>query len=302
MALNISRGKIPRAQKTVIYGPEGIGKTTLAAAHPDPLFIDTEGGSSHLDVKRVDKPRDWQELLDTIVEVANTPGVCKTLVIDTADWAEQLASEYVCRKYKQESIEGFGYGKGYTYLAEEFARFLSTCDLCIKMGINIVITAHAKMRKFEQPDEMGAYDRWETKLSKQAAPLLKEWCDHLLFCNYKTYVVVTDGGKGKGQGGKRVIYTSHHPAWDAKSRAGLPPEVEMSYEAIAQIYEAETPRQIVAKRLADAPFDEAAIMEVVHKQDYHEDANTLEELPDSFIESFVLKYWDNIVERIKEDK
>lgn len=118
--------------------------------------------------------------------------VCKTLVLDTADWAEALCVTHVCQKYKQNSIESFGYGKGYTYLAEEFGRLFSALDAVITSGKNVVITAHAKMRKFEQPDEQGAYDRWEMKLSKQVAPLLKEWCDMLLFLNYRTYVVTTE--------------------------------------------------------------------------------------------------------------
>ena len=106
--LNITKGRIDRAQKTVIYGPEGIGKTSLAAKHPDPVIIDTEGGTAHMDVRRIGKPESWEELLSIIKEVAATPGICKTLVIDTADWAEQLATTYVCNKYKQNSIESFG--------------------------------------------------------------------------------------------------------------------------------------------------------------------------------------------------
>jgi len=172
-----------------------------------------------------------------IKEVAATPGICKTLVIDTADWAEQLICSYLCAKYKQNSIESFGYGKGYTYLAEEFARLLSACDLVIAAGINVVITAHAKMRKFEQPDEMGAYDRWEMKLSKQVAPLLKEWCDMLLFCNYQTFVVTSENDTKKAQGGKRVIYTAHHPAWDAKSRIKLPEVIDLDYKNLAFIFD-----------------------------------------------------------------
>ena len=69
----------------------------------------------------------------------------------------------------------------------------------------MVVTAHAKMRKFELPDEMGAYDRWEMKLSKQVAPLLKEWCDILLFLNYQTFIVTTESKSQKAQGGKRVM-------------------------------------------------------------------------------------------------
>lgn len=60
-------------------------------------------------------------------EVAATPGICRTIVIDTADWTEQLVTTYVCNKYKQSSIESFGYGKSYTYLAEEFSKLLAAC-------------------------------------------------------------------------------------------------------------------------------------------------------------------------------
>ena len=181
-------------------------------------LIDTEGGTAHMDVRRIDRPQSWEELLSIISEVAADPNVCKTLVLDTADWAEALCVAYVCQKYKQNSIESFGYGKGYTILGEEFGRLFAALDAVIASGKNVVITAHAKMRKFEQPDEQGAYDRWEMKLSKQVAPLLKEWCDMLLFLNYKTYVVTTETNAKKAQGGKRVIYTSHHPCWDAKNR------------------------------------------------------------------------------------
>ncbi len=31
--------------KTVLYGPEGIGKSTFASHFPNPVFIDTEGGN-----------------------------------------------------------------------------------------------------------------------------------------------------------------------------------------------------------------------------------------------------------------
>ena len=164
--MNISSGRIHRPQKVVIYGPEGIGKTTFAAAFPDPLFIDTEGSTYHMDVRRVDKPGSWTELLTVVGEVAKSPSLCKTVVLDTADWAEQLCVAEVCAKYKKQGIEDFGYGKGYTYLQEEFGRLLNALEEVVNAGIGVVITAHAKMRKFEQPDEMGSYDRWEMKLTK----------------------------------------------------------------------------------------------------------------------------------------
>ena len=90
-----------------------------------------------------------------------------------------------------------------------------------EQGINIVLLAHSHLRKFEQPDEAGAYDRWELKLGKRTAALSKEWADLVLFANYRTLVTDIDGKK-KASGGERVVYTSHHPSWDAKNRHGLP--------------------------------------------------------------------------------
>ena len=233
--MNIIRGKIPSAQKVVIYGPEGIGKTSFAACFPDPLFIDTEGGTKHIDVARLPAPTSWTMLLEQVQEVKKeNTSVCKTLVLDTADWAEQLCIKHICDKYKKSGIEDFGYGKGYIYLKEEFGRLLNLLEDVIERGVNVAVTAHAKMRKFEQPDEMGAYDRWEMKLDKNVAPLIKEWADMVLFANYKVYTVKDEQTqRSKAQGGKRVLYASHHPCWDAKNRHGLPDEMPLDYTSIA---------------------------------------------------------------------
>jgi hypothetical protein len=226
------------AQKVVIYGPEGIGKSTFASCFPNPVFIDTEGSTRNMDVARLPNPSSWSMLMDEVRHVKNNPKICSTLVIDTADWAEQLCSNELCAKSKKEGIEDFGYGKGYVYLGEEFGRLLNLLGELIAMGINVVFTAHAQMRKFEQPDEMGSYDRWEMKLGKKSAPLLKEWADMVLFANYKTYVVNIDGqgtakGKNKPQGGARTMFTTHHLCWDAKNRHDLPEEVDFNYASIA---------------------------------------------------------------------
>ncbi|MDE6590297.1 MAG: ATP-binding protein, partial [Oscillospiraceae bacterium] len=90
--MEIISGKQSKALKVVIYGPEGIGKSTLAAAFPDPVFIDTEGSTTFMDVRRFKKPASWTELLDQVRYVQRTPGTCGTLVLDTADWAEQLCN------------------------------------------------------------------------------------------------------------------------------------------------------------------------------------------------------------------
>lgn len=75
---------------------------------------------------------------------------------------------HMCSTSKQ-GIEDFGYGNGYVYEKEEIGRFLNMLQDLVDAGINVVLTAHAQMRKFEQPDEMGSYDRWELKLGKKQA-------------------------------------------------------------------------------------------------------------------------------------
>ena len=239
--MNITRGKQARAQRVVIYGTEGIGKSSLAAQFPNPLFIDTEGSTSNMDVARMDKPTSWTMLMNQIAFVKANPTVCETLVIDTIDWAESLAIESVCALHNKKGIEDFGWGNGYTYVKEEMGRFLNKLQELVDIGIHVVLTAHAQIRKFEQPDEMGAYDRYELKLGKktssQTAPIVKEWADMVLFCNYKTIVMTSETKKKKAQGGQRIMYTTHHPAWDAKNRHGLPDELPMEYAAIAHIFQ-----------------------------------------------------------------
>lgn len=235
MALEISRGIVLKAQKVIIYGPEGIGKSSFAAKFPEPLFIDTEGSTNLLDVARLPRPTSWQIMLQMIREVTQEK-CCKTLVVDTIDWAEQLCAAHVCAIYQKKSIEEFGYGKGYIYVKEEFGRFLNLLQDVIDVGINVVLTAHAQLRKFEQPNEAGSYDRYELKLGSktgsQTSPLVKEWADMVLFANYKT-LVVTIENKKKAQGGARVMYTSHHPSWDAKNRHSLKDELPFDYSQIA---------------------------------------------------------------------
>lgn len=246
--MNITKGKIQSAKKVVIYGAEGIGKSTFAAQFPEPIFIDTEGSTKELDVARFDKPTSWAMLLGQIdYVIANKP--CKTLVIDTIDWAETQCLESVCTAHNKKGIEDFGYGNGYVYEKEEFGKFLNKLNDVISAGVNVVLTAHAIIRKFEQPDEMGSYDRWELKLGKKTtnliSPLVKEWADMVLFANYKTLSVATDkdGKKHKAQGGKRVMYTAHHPCWDAKNRYGLAEELPFEYAQIAAIIESSAPVQ-----------------------------------------------------------
>lgn len=314
--LNITTGIEKTPIKTVIYGAEGVGKSSLAAQFPNPLFLDTEGGTSRLNVRRI-RIANWEDLIATVKEVIDTPEVCKTLVVDTADWAESFCIDFICNKYRQTSIESFGYGKGYTYIQEEFGEFLKLLTKVTEVGINVVIIAHGKPRKFELPDEQGAFDRYETKLTRQVAPLIKEWCDMLLFCNYKTFVVTTENNSKKAQGGKRVMYTTHNPCWDAKNRFNLPDELDLDFKSIAHLFSDVTPQEIkqpveekpkgidlvakVKKMVEDNGITEGQLESVVTAKGHYPEGTILEEYSADFINRWVIPNFKKIVEAIKKN-
>ena len=284
--LTISKGKINRAVKTVIYGTEGVGKSTLASQFPEPLFIDVEGGTSQMDVRRIEKPETWEDLIAIVREVAATPDICETLVLDTADFAESMCIAGILKKYNQKSIESFGYGKGYTYIGEEWQKLMDAFNACIAAGKNVTVIAHARQRKIEL-----------------VAPLLKEWADLLLFLNYKTYVVTTENNSKKAQGGKRVMFTTHNPVYDAKNRHGLPDELDLNFAGIARIFSEPKPAELPLDRLhelmAEAGITEYQVREVVAAKGHYPIETPLSDYSERIVNGFCIKYFDKIVDMIK---
>lgn len=336
----ITRGKQPTAQKIVLYGVEGIGKTTFAAQFPNPVFLDVEGGTKNFDVARLPAPTSWTMLLDEINSVSSAD--CATLVIDTIDWAEKLACAHVCDIKKWDSIETPSYGTGYRYAYEEMGKLLNTLTGVVNRGVHVLLLAHAAMRKFEQPDEMGSYDRWELKLQTSAkcntAAMVKEWADLVLFANYKTVAVAADdkGKKFKAQGGRRIMYTTHHPCWDAKNRFGLPEELSLDFAALSHIFfntvtapssvPATPPQESIPDTLRPVaetqttPVRESdamcalrdlmkqngvAVHEVqaaVAAKGYFPEQTPLENLPDDFIRGVLIGAWRQVHQWITDNK
>lgn len=240
MALDfeITCGRRETAVKAALYAIEGVGKTTFASRWPGAVFIDTEGGSKLYDVARLPEPRDWNMLVAEADSVSRNPSEVGTLVIDTMDAAEELCVAHVLDKHNKSSMEDWAYQAGWRYVYEEMRRLFAKLDACVAAGVNVLLVAHAQIVKFEQPDEMGAYDRYEMKLHKgkntNVAALVKEWADLLLFANFKTDVLKDDkGGRAIGSGGtRRVMYAQRRAAWDAKNRYGLPDKMPFDFSEI----------------------------------------------------------------------
>jgi hypothetical protein len=232
--MKITSGKQTRAQRVVIYGVESVGKSTFAAQFPNPLFLDVEGGTSHLDTDRasIDTASD----LEAAIRECQTASY-DTIIIDSIDWTERLLVEQLLAENKKKSVEDFGYGKGWVMTAEKMARLLGSLESLINVGKNVVLIAHSKVQRVEPPDLLAAYDRYELKMSKQCSPLVKEWADELWFFKFKTKTVESESGRSKGIGGKeRIILTTHSAAYDAKTRSGLAEELPMAWDSVAHLF------------------------------------------------------------------
>lgn len=230
--IEVITGKQKKKVRAVIYGPEGIGKSTMASQFPKPLFIDIEGGTHALDVARVQTPKSWAGLMQLLEEFAAGRGPVgfQTLVIDTADWSEKMLKEAICAEAGVAALGDVAYGTLYQKLGAKWGKFLDVLSL-ISEQMHVVLLAHSQLSHCEIPEESGSFDRYELKLNQSfkvnTASMTKEWASMVLFLNYEVIVVETDG-KTKAQGGRRVCFTTHHACWDAKNRYDLPEKIRLS--------------------------------------------------------------------------
>lgn len=249
MDFTVTNTRQAKGLKVVVYGPEGIGKTTFANKFPQPVYIDTEGSTNFIDGKKLPNPTSWTMLLEEVEYLKNTPGIARTLVIDTIDWAEALAKRHLMAKNNWEAIDSTSYGTRYVALADEVGKLLNKLSELIELNYNVVLLAHSETKKHELPDELGAFDRYVLKLERRDAALVKEWADNILFANYKT-TVITDSktNSKKATGGQRVMYTTHKPTWDAKNRFDFPDELPFDYEQVRVPFEQAMPQVAPAQQ------------------------------------------------------
>lgn len=230
----VTRGRLVQPLRVLLYGPEGVGKSTFASNAPAPVFIGPEDGTATLDIARFPEPRTWADLFDAIGTLGTDSHVYQTVVLDTLDWIEPLCWRHVCQKAGKPDVEAFGYGKGYLAALDEWRLLISALDALRRTkGMHVVLLAHAVIRTFKNP-EGDDYDRWGLKLNEKAGGLLKEWADAVLFANYET-LVAKDGNRGKGVGGgARFIHTERRAAFDAKNRHDLDDRLPLDWEAFYQ--------------------------------------------------------------------
>ncbi len=239
----IVTGKKNKPPRLLIYGTEGIGKSTLASQAPSPIFIPTEEGLDEIDCASFPLCENYASVTSAVESLIMEEHSYGTVVIDSADWLERLIHDRTCTDSGVKSIElaAGGYGKGYTAALNYWRELLAMLDACRNQrGMVVILIAHAQIEKFEDP-ESAAYDRYSPRLHKKtSSPLIVEWADAAL-CAMRKVRVSAENEKSKRMvaapigrsGGDRILRCVGGPTCVAKNRYDLPDELPLSWEALA---------------------------------------------------------------------
>ena len=218
--------------RVVLYGPGGIGKTTLAASLPGPVaFIDLDDSLPRLvnqldtgNILPVSGVDNWAHLRAALQ--ADGWDQVQSIVLDTVTRAEELCIAHTLETVPHEKghlcarLEDYGYGKGFHHVYDTFLPLLGDLDRHTRAGRHVAILCHDCTSTVPNPageDWLRYEPRLQSPNSGKASIRLRvrEWADHVLFLGYD--VDVGKDGKGRGAG-TRTVYPAELPHCMAKSR------------------------------------------------------------------------------------
>lgn len=246
---SITKGKVKRPVYILIYGVDGVGKSTFAAAAPNPVFVGTEAGSYQLEVARFPKAQTFAEFCAQLDGLATLKHSFRSVIIDTVDWLEPLVWQQVCSEGGVDSIENYlgGFGKGYLRAAELWRSHILSRFEILAERYHVILIGHAMVKTFNDPNQSSGYDRYQLKLNDKAAALLRESVDAVLFATYRIDMVRAKAKKENRaiSDGSRMMFTENRPGFDAKNRFELPFEMPLKWEpfgkSVLAFYESKKP-------------------------------------------------------------
>lgn len=242
--------------RAVIFGAEGVGKSTLCAGAPGAVFVATEDGLDNIDTRAVAPPSTWPELLAS-VEALTADDRCGSIVIDSLDWAEQMLWAWLVetrpndKGHKVKDIEGYGYGKGYVAAQAEIRVLLAALQRAGKAGKHVLLIAHAVRKSVKNPSGED-FEQWQIKLNEKSAGPIREWAHVVAFAELDIATVTDkdDGGRTKGIfTGKRILRTQPGAGYQSKSRLTLPDKIPLDWPAFEAAIKAGRPPTIEALAL-----------------------------------------------------
>jgi GTPase SAR1 family protein len=207
----------------LIYGPTKVGKTTICSEFPSPLFLAFEPGTKALDTYEVDISS-WADFLEycKLIKAGDHP--FKTIVLDTADIAYKLCTAHMGKKHGFEHPSDLGYGKGSSFVNNEFLRVITSLA---RLPYGVILTSHAKT--VDVKTRTGDITKTISTLPNSGREILNGFVDLILFFESQD---TRDTETGKIVN-KRIIHTKPTPSFDAGDRLGLlPPVVPMNFDAL----------------------------------------------------------------------
>jgi DNA polymerase III delta prime subunit len=239
MAIALSSLRQVRADKpprVLIYGPPGIGKTTLASEFPSPVFIQVEDGTpGDVELTSFGKLNSFGEVMDALAALYTDDHGFRTVVVDSVTELERFVYAETCARGDDKgnpkaNIEDFGYGKGYTYAQRIWSEFLEGCNALRRdRGMGVVLIAHSKVERFDDPETV-SYDRYEIDLHNKSVGAIEREMDAIFLLKQPVTVKTEDKGfnkeRARAAGGDAVlIHAIGKPAFVAKNRYGIPATV-----------------------------------------------------------------------------
>lgn len=232
----IKRGVEFDPPRILLYGIDGIGKTTWASEAPNPIFLPIEDGVSQIGAARFPISREFPQVTQQLETLASEAHEFQSVVLDSTDALERLIWKQVCANTGATHIEKAlgGYGKGYGLALNIWQEVVAALDRCRAKGMAIILLAHPKTEKFEDP-EFATYDRFSPRLHKLADAYLREQVDCTLFASRRMILRSDESGKTErniatavgAAGGERFIRCIGTPAVVAKNRYDLPETIPM---------------------------------------------------------------------------
>jgi hypothetical protein len=261
--VKIEKGRIESPDRDLLYGTEGVGKTTYASLSDNPVFLTTEEGTNELDVARLRRDNGmpletYEEARESITWLRTNEHGFRTLVIDTVDWLDHWIQAWVCNQNNWSSIETPGYGKGYIPLMEEWRNFLHSLELLQReKRIHVLFLGHAHVKRYQPPDLEG-YDRYSLKVPDGVSSLVREWCFGVFFAQLEVAVEKQEGKTKQARGfdtGRRILYTTETASVRAKNRSCLPPTLVFDRDTFNEIrrYRHMNPNDLLEQIFKDSP-------------------------------------------------
>jgi hypothetical protein len=230
MLEKIHVGKKTQPPRILIYGAEGIGKSSVAATFPKPIFIATEDGLGNIDCASFPICKSFNDVILCLNSLVENQHEFKTVVIDSVTWLQTLIFAELCTQHGVSSIEKVlgGYSKGYIQALTLWEQVLELLQrLRLEKRMIVLLLGHTEVKKIENP-EVSAFDQFMPNLHHKASEKIRQWCDLVLFATREF-----GAAKGEKSGGQRILRCENSPMCIAKSRFPIPEILPMSWPALA---------------------------------------------------------------------